>query len=333
MVEHRQRHPAHGAVGAALVDGRADQVSGQIRLSWLAPASNGGSAITDYVIQRSPNGTTGWATINDGVSTRPPTPSTGLTNGTRYYFRVFARNAAGNASRSSNVANAIPATVPIGAAVVDGRRDQVPVRSACRGWPRRRTAARRSPTTSSNAHRTARPAGSTINDGVSTTTTLHGHRADQRHPLLLPGLRPQRRRHEPGEQRRQRHPAHRAVRAALAAAAPTNVSGQIRLTWVAPPSNGGSAITDYIIQRSPNGTTGWVTINDGVRSTTALHGDRADQRHPLLLPGLRPQRRGQQPVEHVVRRVPRTVDGARRRRVLRRVRRLTWASTSTGATR
>ena len=32
-----------------------------------APASNGGTAVTDYIIQRSPNGTTGWATISDGV--------------------------------------------------------------------------------------------------------------------------------------------------------------------------------------------------------------------------------------------------------------------------
>ena len=130
-------------------------VSGQIRLTWMAPLSNGGSAITDYIIQRSPNGSIEWVTISDGVQHAPRRYTvTGLTNGTRYYFRVFARNGAGT-SPASNIANAIPRTVPTA-------------------------------------------------------------------PRSL-------------------------------AAAPTNVSGQIRLTWVAPSSNGGSAITDYIIQRSPNG--------------------------------------------------------------------------------
>ena len=81
------------------------------RLSWLAPASNGGAAVTDYVVQRSPNGTSGWMTINDGVSTATAFTVTGLANGTRYYFRVLARNAAGY-SASSNVANAVPRTVP-----------------------------------------------------------------------------------------------------------------------------------------------------------------------------------------------------------------------------
>ena len=65
-------------------------VSGQIRLTWTAPSSDGGSAITDYVIQRSPNGTSGWTTIADGTSTATAYTVTGLTNGTRYYFRVFA---------------------------------------------------------------------------------------------------------------------------------------------------------------------------------------------------------------------------------------------------
>ena len=47
------------------------------------------------------------------------------------------------------------------------------------------------------------------------------------------------------------------------AAAPTNLSGQIRLTWAAPSSDGGSAITDYIIQRSLTGTSDWTLVPDG----------------------------------------------------------------------
>jgi hypothetical protein len=140
-----------------------------VRLSWTAPLSNGGSAITDYIIQRSPNGSTSWTAVTDGVSTATAYTVGGLTNGARYYFRVFARTARAT-SASSNLANTIPRTVPS---------------------------------------------------------------------------------------------APRSV-----VAAPTNLSGQVRLTWVAPSSNGGSAITDYIIQRSSNGTT-WTTLNDGVSTTTA----------------------------------------------------------------
>ena len=139
-------------------------------MSWVAPASNGGTAVTDYAVQRSPNGTSGWVTITDGVNTATAFTVSGLANGTRYYFRVLARNAVGY-SPSSNVVNAIPRTIP---------------------------AAARS---------------------LSVTPAA---------------------------------------------------TGQLRLAWLAPASNGGSAITDYVIQRSPNGTTGWVTINDGVSTATAF---------------------------------------------------------------
>ena len=82
-----------------------------VRLSWLAPGSNGGSAITDYVIQRSPNGSSSWLTINDGVRSTTGYTVSGLTNGTRYYFRVFAKNVVGQ-SPASNTASAVLRTEP-----------------------------------------------------------------------------------------------------------------------------------------------------------------------------------------------------------------------------
>ena len=69
--------------------------SGQVKLTWLAPLSNGGAAITDYIVQRSTNATTGWTTLSDGVRATTGHTATGLTNGTRYYFRVLAKSAAG----------------------------------------------------------------------------------------------------------------------------------------------------------------------------------------------------------------------------------------------
>ena len=82
-----------------------------VTLRWAAPSSNGGAAITDYVIQRSPNGTSGWVTLNDGVRSTTSYTVSGLTNGTRYHFRVLAKNSAG-VGAASNVVNQIPRTVP-----------------------------------------------------------------------------------------------------------------------------------------------------------------------------------------------------------------------------
>jgi hypothetical protein len=95
---------------AAPAQVKAQPGAGRARLNWSPPASDGGAAITDYVIQRSQNRTT-WSTVRDGVSTARSHTVTGLRNGTRYWFRVAARNAAGLGAWSPPVA-VTPRTVP-----------------------------------------------------------------------------------------------------------------------------------------------------------------------------------------------------------------------------
>lgn len=68
-------------------------------LSWTA-ASNGGSAITDYLIEYSTDNST-WSTFADGTSAGTSATVTGLTNGTLYYFRVSAINTINTSSVSS----------------------------------------------------------------------------------------------------------------------------------------------------------------------------------------------------------------------------------------
>ena len=67
----------------------------------------------------------------------------------------------------------------------------------------------------------------------------------------------------------------------------------IDLSWTAPASTGGSAITGYKIEVSPNGTSGWTdqVANTNSTATTYAHTGLADRRHPPL-PRLRHQRRG-----------------------------------------
>jgi titin len=77
------------------------QGSGSVYLTWAAPANDGGSAITDYVVQYSSNSGSTWNTFSDGTSTALNATVTGLTNGTSYQFRVAAVNAIGTGSYSS----------------------------------------------------------------------------------------------------------------------------------------------------------------------------------------------------------------------------------------
>ena len=140
-----------------------------VKLSWLAPRSNGGAAISDYRVQRSANGGRTWRRVRDGVSTDRTVRVGGLTNGHRYRFRVAALNRVGRGPWS-DTASAVPATVPT--------------------RPRRLDATR----------------------------------------------------------------AFRAV----------------TLTWRAPWSSGGAAITDYRVQRSANGGRTWTRVRDGVNTRRAV---------------------------------------------------------------
>jgi len=88
--------------------------SGAATLTWKAPTSTGGSAITGYSIFK--------GTVKGGESATPvnakPLPATtrsytvtGLTDGTKYYFIVRAHNAVA-VGAASGEASATPATVP-----------------------------------------------------------------------------------------------------------------------------------------------------------------------------------------------------------------------------
>jgi hypothetical protein len=77
-------------------------------LTWSAPSSSNGSAITDYVINYSTTSGGPYTTFNDGVSTSRTSTVTGLSNGVPYYFTVSAVNAAGTGTASAETAAVTP---------------------------------------------------------------------------------------------------------------------------------------------------------------------------------------------------------------------------------
>ena len=74
-------------------------------ISWTAPVSNGGSAITGYTVTSSPAVTAPASCTN---TTNLSCEFTGLTNGTAYTFSVVAINAAGNSAASTASASVTP---------------------------------------------------------------------------------------------------------------------------------------------------------------------------------------------------------------------------------
>lgn len=62
-----------------------------VSLSWVAPVSNGGTAIYDYVIEAK-DGSNDWFVINDGVSTATTFTWVNAVKGSSYLFRVSALN-------------------------------------------------------------------------------------------------------------------------------------------------------------------------------------------------------------------------------------------------
>jgi predicted phage tail protein len=87
--------------------------NGQVSLSWTAPASDGGAALSGYDVYlgTSSHGESA-APVNTALITTTGYTVTGLANGTTYYFTADAVNGAGLHSGPSNEASATPVTAP-----------------------------------------------------------------------------------------------------------------------------------------------------------------------------------------------------------------------------
>ena len=237
----------------------------QVTVTFTAPVSNGGSAITGYSVTSSPAGGTDSNAGTTGLSHI----ITGLTNGTAYTFTVTATNAIGTGSASAASASVIPRTVPgaptIGTATAGNAQATVPFTapasnggSAITGYT----------VTSSPAGGSDSNAGTTglshvmtgLTNGTAYTFTVTATNiagtgsasaaSNSVTPATVPG--------------------------APTIGTATAGNAQATVTFTAPASNGGSAITGYTVTSSPAGgtdsnagTTGLSHVMTGLTNGTA----------------------------------------------------------------
>jgi large repetitive protein len=236
----------------------------QVWLTWSAPASDGGAPITDYVVQHSSNSGTSWTTFADAVSTARWGWVTGLTNGTSYVFRVAAVNSAGTGSFSAVSAAVTPAGAPSAPTITSLTPGNASV-----------TVAWSEPASNGGAPITAyeievvEAVGGTPYTVSVNAPTLSGYVGGMTNGVeylvtvrALNGV-------TPGV-----FSSAISVTPATTPSAPsvpsvTAGNGQASLAWFAPTSDGGSELSDYVIQYSSNSGSSWTTFNDGESLTTS----------------------------------------------------------------
>ncbi|MBK7590113.1 MAG: fibronectin type III domain-containing protein [Betaproteobacteria bacterium] len=242
---------ASAAVTPATVPGAPTAVTatrgnGQVTVGFTAPASDGGSAITQYTATSSPGNFTGNCTAPCASIT-----VSGLANGTAYTFTVTATNAVGSGPASAASAAVTPATVPGAPTAVTATRGNGQVTVGFTAPASDGGSAITSYTATSNpgnftGNCTAPCASITVMglaNGTAYTFTVTATNAVGSGPASA---------------------ASAAVTPATVPGAPTAVTatrgnGQVTVGFAAPASDGGSAITQYTATSNPGNFTGSCT--------------------------------------------------------------------------
>ncbi len=244
----------------------ATRGNGQVGLSWKAPASNGGSAITDYVVQSSADGGRTWKAFAHKAFAATTMTVTGLANGTGYLFRITAVNGIGTGPFTDLTPAVVPATFPGTLTALTATRGngqagltwKAPASSGgsaitdylvqsstdggrtWKAFAHKASAATTIPVTglvNGTGYLFRIAAVNDVGTGAFTTPTVAVV------PATLPGI--------------------------VADLAVTTDSGRAKLAWKAPASNGGTAILDYSIQWSDDDGRNWKTFAHKVSTATS----------------------------------------------------------------
>lgn len=238
----------------------------QARLTWSAPASNGGLPVLDYIVEHRAAGAATWTTFADGVSAATSGTVTGLTNGVTYTFRVTAKNSFGSSAASAEsspvVVLGLPG-VPSAPVATAGVRAEVhlawtaPTETGGVALTDYRIEYRRTTDTAWTSHpHTASPAAGIVINGLSTGST-YVFRVSAVNSLGA-GL------------------ASAISNAVTVIAAPTQPTGVVaraadkvvNLSWTAPATSNGAAITDYVIEMRKSTDAAWTVYGDSVSAAT-----------------------------------------------------------------
>ena len=230
----------------------------QINLSWTAPASDGGSPVTGYGIRASSDAGQTWTElVGNTLSTTTSFSHTGLTAGTTWHYRVWAVNGIGAGPLSAVASTTTGATVPDpptdleatpvgrtridldwetpafnGGSAITGYRIEVS-EDAGANWSRLEENTRSTRTRYAD---TGLSAGTTRHYRVSAINAVGVGEASNEHQATTAPNRP-------GPPR------------GLTAEATGMTS--IDLSWSPPASDSGSAVTEYRIEVSRTGNSGW----------------------------------------------------------------------------
>ena len=223
-------------------------------VSWMAPANDGGLAITAYAVTASPGGRT--ATTTGATS---PTVA-GLTNGTSYTFTVSATNAAGASAPSTASAAVTPNTIseaPTGVSATPGNAQ------AHVSWT---APAGDGGAPISGYTVTATPGGRTVTTTGTSTAPITGLSNGTAYTFTVTAA------NTAGTSLSSAASA--AITPATTPGTPTGVlaiadNAEAVVSWTAPASDGGSAITGYTLTATPGGRTA-TTTGDTTATVTGL---------------------------------------------------------------
>jgi hypothetical protein len=222
--------------------------AGKATVSWTAPAVDGGDPITGYTVTSSPGGITKSVAAN--VTS---TDVTGLTNGTAYTFTVVATNSAGNSAASAPSNSVTPVSIPDAPTNVTATRGNT---KATVSWT---APASNGGSALTGYTVTSSPGGITKTvAGNVTSTDVTGLTNGTAYTFTVVATNAQ------GDSAPSA--ASNSVTPATVPGAPTGVDASPSdasafVTWVAPSSNGGDAITGYTVTSSPEGHTANVDGN------------------------------------------------------------------------